>query len=182
MAFNRITTARLHSSVGAGVVQRGGVATITITSTSNILGVLVSAKIAGSFAGSFVTTTTIKQQDVCTDAAQIAATVTHKSVLNVNTVDLQYNVPSTATGTVVVNAVVLVGVQGGGANQTFYAITQTYSIAEPAAANANFFLTSIGKPSGANLGGLAGADAHCAALAKNASVGASNLQDRKSVV
>lgn len=49
-------------SVGAGVVQRGGVATITITSTSNILGVLVSAKIAGSFAGSFVTTTTIKQQ------------------------------------------------------------------------------------------------------------------------
>jgi hypothetical protein len=31
-----------------------------------------------------------------------------------------------------------------------------------------FFLTSAGKPSGADLGGLAGADAHCSALAKAA--------------
>ncbi|MEO8622118.1 MAG: lectin, partial [bacterium] len=28
-----------------------------------------------------------------------------------------------------------------------------------------FFITSVGKGNGANLGGLAGADAHCAALA-----------------
>jgi hypothetical protein len=33
---------------------------------------------------------------------------------------------------------------------------------------ASFFLTSVGKGNGANLGGLAGADAHCADLAKKA--------------
>ena len=32
----------------------------------------------------------------------------------------------------------------------------------------SFFITSVGKGDGANLGGLAGADAHCAALAKAA--------------
>ena len=32
----------------------------------------------------------------------------------------------------------------------------------------SFFVTSVGKGDGANLGGLAGADAHCAALAKAA--------------
>ena len=31
-----------------------------------------------------------------------------------------------------------------------------------------FFITSVGKGKGADLGGLAGADAHCAALAKAA--------------
>lgn len=36
------------------------------------------------------------------------------------------------------------------------------------AANMSFFLTSTGKGDGANLGGLEGADAHCAALAKAA--------------
>ena len=35
-------------------------------------------------------------------------------------------------------------------------------------ANMTFFVTSVGKGSGADLGGLAGADAHCAALAKGA--------------
>ncbi len=34
--------------------------------------------------------------------------------------------------------------------------------------NMSFFITSVGKGDGANLGGLAGADAHCAALAKTA--------------
>ena len=32
----------------------------------------------------------------------------------------------------------------------------------------SFFVTSVGKGDGANLGGLAGADAHCQALAKAA--------------
>ena len=36
------------------------------------------------------------------------------------------------------------------------------------AASMSFFLTSVGKGDGANLGGLEGADAHCAALAKAA--------------
>lgn len=36
------------------------------------------------------------------------------------------------------------------------------------AASMSFFITSVGKGDGANLGGLAGADAHCAALAKAA--------------
>jgi hypothetical protein len=35
-----------------------------------------------------------------------------------------------------------------------------------------FFITSVGKGDGANLGGLAGADAHCQALAKAAGAGA----------
>jgi hypothetical protein len=34
----------------------------------------------------------------------------------------------------------------------------------------SFFVTSVGKGDGANLGGLAGADAHCQALAKTAGV------------
>ena len=34
--------------------------------------------------------------------------------------------------------------------------------------NMSFFITSMGKGDGANLGGLAGADAHCAVLAKAA--------------
>jgi hypothetical protein len=39
-----------------------------------------------------------------------------------------------------------------------------------------FFITSVGKGDGANLGGIAGADAHCQALAK--AVGAGNRQWR----
>ena len=35
-------------------------------------------------------------------------------------------------------------------------------------ANMSFFVTSVGKGDGANLGGLEGADAHCRALAKAA--------------
>jgi hypothetical protein len=38
----------------------------------------------------------------------------------------------------------------------------------PARQPMSFFITSVGKGDGANLGGLAGADAHCAALAKAA--------------
>src|SRR5580765_6263856 len=41
------------------------------------------------------------------------------------------------------------------------------AVAQPAN-NMSFFITSVGKGDGANLGGLAGADAHCAALAKAA--------------
>jgi hypothetical protein len=37
--------------------------------------------------------------------------------------------------------------------------------AQPAPAPMTFFITSVGKGDGANFGGLAGADAHCAALA-----------------
>jgi hypothetical protein len=40
--------------------------------------------------------------------------------------------------------------------------------AQQANSNMSFFITSVGKGDGANLGGLAGADAHCAALAKAA--------------
>jgi len=41
------------------------------------------------------------------------------------------------------------------------------ALAQPAN-TMSFFITSVGKGDGANLGGLAGADAHCAALAKAA--------------
>jgi hypothetical protein len=40
--------------------------------------------------------------------------------------------------------------------------------AQPQQANMSFFVTSVGKGNGADLGGLAGADAHCQALAKAA--------------
>jgi hypothetical protein len=40
--------------------------------------------------------------------------------------------------------------------------------AQQASSNMSFFITSVGKGDGANLGGLAGADAHCASLAKAA--------------
>ena len=43
--------------------------------------------------------------------------------------------------------------------------------AEEQNTNMSFFITSVGKGDGANLGGLAGADAHCQALAKAAGVG-----------
>lgn len=41
-------------------------------------------------------------------------------------------------------------------------------------ANMTFFVTSVGKGSGANLGGLEGADAHCQALAKAAGTKSAN--------
>jgi hypothetical protein len=43
--------------------------------------------------------------------------------------------------------------------------------AEEQNTNMSFFITSVGKGDGANLGGLAGADAHCQALAKAAGAG-----------
>jgi hypothetical protein len=43
--------------------------------------------------------------------------------------------------------------------------------AEEQNANVSFFITSVGKGDGANLGGIAGADAHCQALAKAAGAG-----------
>jgi hypothetical protein len=46
------------------------------------------------------------------------------------------------------------------------ALAVTAALANPA--EMSFFVTSVGKGSGANLGGLDGADAHCAALAKAA--------------
>jgi hypothetical protein len=54
----------------------------------------------------------------------------------------------------------------------FYVVALALGVsATPALADANtmtFFVTSVGKGDGANLGGLDGADAHCAALAKAA--------------
>lgn len=47
------------------------------------------------------------------------------------------------------------------------AATQVRSQSQPL----GFFITSVGKGDGANLGGLAGADAHCQALAKAAGAG-----------
>src|SRR2546429_9453155 len=41
-------------------------------------------------------------------------------------------------------------------------------------ASMTFFVTSVGKGNGADLGGLEGADAHCAALAKAAGAKATN--------
>jgi hypothetical protein len=46
-----------------------------------------------------------------------------------------------------------------------------YPRAEAQNTNLSFFITSVGKGDGANLGGLAGADAHCQALAKAAGAG-----------
>jgi hypothetical protein len=43
--------------------------------------------------------------------------------------------------------------------------------AEAQNANMSFFITSVGKGDGANLGGLSGADEHCQALAKAAGAG-----------
>jgi hypothetical protein len=54
--------------------------------------------------------------------------------------------------------------------------TATLAQAQQAAQTANmtFFVTSAGKGDGANIGGLEGADAHCAALAKAAGATATN--------
>src|SRR6266487_2243707 len=46
--------------------------------------------------------------------------------------------------------------------------TGTTSPVHAQQANMTFFVTSVGKGNGADLGGLEGADAHCAALAKAA--------------
>src|SRR5260221_4015265 len=48
------------------------------------------------------------------------------------------------------------------------------STAQAQQASMTFFVTSVGKGNGADLGGLEGADAHCAALAKAASAKATN--------
>src|SRR5436309_12893535 len=48
------------------------------------------------------------------------------------------------------------------------------STAQAQQANMTFFVTSAGKGNGADLGGLEGADAHCAALAKAAGAKATN--------
>src|SRR5262245_36779800 len=50
-------------------------------------------------------------------------------------------------------------------------VPSAYVLAQQPAAQPqpmSFFVTSVGKGDGANLGGLAGADAHCTALAKAA--------------
>jgi hypothetical protein len=58
--------------------------------------------------------------------------------------------------------------------QSLLAIIAIATLAAPTAASAqsaaemSFFVTSIGKGDGANLGGLEGADAHCEALGKAA--------------
>ena len=50
------------------------------------------------------------------------------------------------------------------------AVVGSLSLAQIAASNASFFVTSKGSGEGGNLGGLAGADAHCAALAEAAGI------------
>jgi hypothetical protein len=55
-------------------------------------------------------------------------------------------------------------------------------LASAAARDMTFFLTSVGKGDGANLGGLEGADAHCAALAKAAGASAGNWKAYLSTV
>jgi hypothetical protein len=50
----------------------------------------------------------------------------------------------------------------------------TATLAHAQQANMTFFVTSTGKGDGANIGGLEGADAHCAALAKAAGATATN--------
>jgi len=50
-------------------------------------------------------------------------------------------------------------------------VALAYPRAEQQNANMSFFITSVGKGDGANLGGIAGADAHCQALAKAAGAG-----------
>ena len=52
------------------------------------------------------------------------------------------------------------------ASLLFSAATSVPAVADPN--TMSFFVTSVGKGDGANLGGLEGADAHCAALAKAA--------------
>jgi hypothetical protein len=49
-----------------------------------------------------------------------------------------------------------------------FAIAGVLDVAQAQQANMTFFVTSVGKGNGADLGGLEGADAHCAALAKAA--------------
>jgi len=49
-----------------------------------------------------------------------------------------------------------------------FAIAGVLDEAQAQQANITFFVTSVGKGNGADLGGLEGADAHCAALAKAA--------------
>ena len=51
---------------------------------------------------------------------------------------------------------------------------QAQGAASAQQANMTFFVTSAGKGNGADLGGLEGADAHCAALAKAAGAKATN--------
>jgi hypothetical protein len=50
-------------------------------------------------------------------------------------------------------------------------VALAFSRAEAQNTNMSFFITSVGKGDGANLGGIAGADAHCQALAKAAGAG-----------
>jgi hypothetical protein len=54
------------------------------------------------------------------------------------------------------------------------ALALTGVVASAQQANMSFFITSAGKGDGANLGGLDGADAHCAALAKAAGASGTN--------
>jgi len=67
----------------------------------------------------------------------------------------------------VVLATLAVGVGISGA-------AQAQGAASGQQANMTFFVTSVGKGNGADLGGLDGADAHCAALAKAAGAKATN--------
>ena len=59
-------------------------------------------------------------------------------------------------------SIAILGILGLGAGLCGVAAAQAQNT------NMSFFITSVGKGKGANLGGLAGADAHCNALAKAA--------------
>jgi hypothetical protein len=62
------------------------------------------------------------------------------------------------------------------------AMLATAPVAEAQQAAMTFFVTSAGKGDGANIGGLEGADAHCAALAKAAGATATNWKAYLSTV
>jgi hypothetical protein len=67
--------------------------------------------------------------------------------------------------------IVLAGTATAALLASAHVITSQATAAAPPPAPMTFFVTSVGKGDGANLGGLAGADAHCQALAAAAGRG-----------
>ena len=75
------------------------------------------------------------------------------------------------TGSIVIGAILVVAQQPAAPPQG-QAPGRGAGAPAPAPMPMSFFVTSVGKGDGANLGGLAGADAHCQALAAAAGLGA----------
>src|SRR3972149_12292856 len=79
--------------------------------------------------------------------------------------------PAPLTGSTVTGAILVVAQQPAAPPQG-QAPGRGAGAPAPAPMPMSFFVTSVGKGDGANLGGLAGADAHCQALAAAAGRGA----------